>query len=103
MAMARSCSWSGLPRPMDASSSVTATSRDFSSVPPDMPAAWSEVQAHGDGARMSLEPLGAAERDGGGPERAQRVGAAFEDRGALHKIEDAQARREAGRAGRRQD
>src|SRR5687768_5124761 len=27
MATARSCSWSGLPRPMDASSSVTATRR----------------------------------------------------------------------------
>ena len=43
-----------------------------------------------------------AERDGGGAERAQLLRPAFEQRGALHEIEHAEARRKARRARGRQ-
>ena len=51
---------------------------------------------------MRIEPFGFGERDRGGAERAQLVGPAFEDRGALHEVEHAEPGREAGRARGRQ-
>ncbi len=60
------------------------------------------IEAHRHGAGMGIEPFRLAERDRGGAERAQLVGPAFEDRGALHEIEHAEAGREAGGARGRQ-
>ena len=62
----------------------------------------SRVEAHRDRAGMRVEPFGFAERDRGRAERAQLLGPAFEDRGALHEIEHAEPGREARRARGRQ-
>ena len=51
---------------------------------------------------MSLKPLGIAERHGGVRQRAQLLWPAFDDRCALHEVENAQARGETRRARRRQ-
>ena len=47
---------------------------------------------------MRFEPLGLPQRDSRGPERLKRACVAFEERSALHEVEDAEARGEAGRA-----
>ena len=49
------------------------------------------IEPDGDRAGMGLEPFRGAERNGRAAERAQLLGAAFEDRGALHEIEHAEA------------
>ena len=90
-----------LERPIDASSSVTATRRCLSQPALFSPGS-SPVEADRDRARVGVEPFGLAERDRRGPERAQLLGPAFEQRGALHEIEHAEARREARRARGRQ-
>ena len=51
---------------------------------------------------MGLEPLGLAERDRRSRERAQRLRSAFEDRGAFHEIEHAEAGGESRRSRGRQ-
>src|SRR3712207_719692 len=98
--MARSCSWSGLPRPMEASSRVTATSRhrSFASLAIPPPLAL-QVQADRDRPRMTLQPLRPPEGDGGGAERPQGAHIAFQDRASLHEVKHAKARGEPGRAG----
>src|SRR5437016_771960 len=103
MATARSCSTSGLERPIEWSSSVTAMRRSVrrfggraDRVIANVGSSW--VDAHRHRAGVRIEPLRLAERNGGGSERAQLIGATFEDRRALHKIEHAQSRRETGRA-----
>ena len=53
-------------------------------------------------ARVRAEPLGLAERDRGRPERGELVGAAPQDRGALHEVEHAEPGGEARRARGRQ-
>src|SRR6476661_4599211 len=52
---------------------------------------------------MGFEPLGARQGHGGGPERAQAIGVKLEDRGALHEVEHAEARGEAGAPRRGKD
>ena len=52
---------------------------------------------------MGVEPFRLAERDGGRPERRETLRAAFQDRCALHEVENAQSGRKTGRTGRRQD
>ena len=51
---------------------------------------------------MRVEPLGFSQRDRRGTERAQRIRVEPQDRGALHEVEHAEARREARRARGRQ-
>src|SRR5581483_10681196 len=101
----RSCSMLGLPRPIEASSKVMATSLALelgSNSGGSNMASRLVAQADGDRAAMRLEPLGAGERHGGGGEARQRVRAEPQDRRALHEVEHAQARGEAGAARRRQ-
>jgi hypothetical protein len=63
----------------------------------------SSVEPDGDGAGVRVEPFGGAEHDRGAAERAQLLRPAFEDRGALHEIEHAEAGGEPRRPRRRQD
>ena len=51
---------------------------------------------------MGIEPFRLAERHRRGPERAQLIGAAFQDRGALHEVEHAKPGGEPRRARGRQ-
>ena len=99
MAMRRSCSWSAVPRPIEPSSSVTATRRLRGDRATVMRLAF---EADRDRAGMGVEPLGLAERDRGRAERRQRRGVASQHRRALHEVEHAEAGGETGRAGRRQ-
>src|SRR5208282_1124801 len=52
---------------------------------------------------VRLEPLGLAERHRRGTQNPERLGVALEQRGALHEVEDAQARGETRRSRGRQD
>src|SRR3954466_4905806 len=67
------------------------------------PSRPSEVQPDRDGTGGAPEALGSAERDGGGSQGPQGLWAAFQDRGSLQEVENAEARREPGRTGRRKD
>src|SRR5215208_8398238 len=63
----------------------------------------SEVQPDGDGAGVPLQPFGPTERDSGRTQHPESFRAAFQDRGPLDEVEHAQARRETGGTGGRED
>ena len=60
------------------------------------------AEADGDGAAVRVEALGGRQRHGGGRQGCQRAPVELEDRGALHEVEHAEPRGEAGAAGGRQ-
>src|SRR5690606_15890365 len=99
MATARSCSTSGVERPID-SSSVTSASLAFASRP--LMASTFRVQPDSDRGCMAVEIFGACKRNGRRAEGAKLVRTQLEDRGALDEIEHRQPRREPRRARRRQ-
>src|SRR6516165_5300365 len=99
MAMARSCSWSGWERPIEASSSETSTRR-FEPSPALI--RLSPIEPRRDRARMGVEPFGLGERDGGGSKLGEATTRRVEKRGALHEVDHAEPGGETRRARRRQ-
>src|SRR5262245_1943862 len=109
IATSRSCSMLELPRLMEAWSSRMAVSRDLelgstggSNMAASRRVFAARVQADGHGPPMRIETLGASKRHGRRCQACQRVGVELQDRRALHEIEHAEARREAGATCRRQ-
>src|SRR6516165_8514493 len=109
-ATSRSCSILELPRRIEASSKVIATSRSLelgsnSGGSNMLPASGLVVATYtdGDGAAMRLEALGAGKRHGGGGQAFKGTLVKAQDGGALHEVEHAQAGGETGTACRRQD
>ena len=100
IATARSCSTSGVERPIDSSSS---TSISLALVcgrrPACQPYRLSRIATE---RAMRVEPFGLGQRDRRRRQRRNCSGAELQDRGALHEIEHRQAGREARRARRRQ-
>src|SRR3569623_619593 len=101
MAMRHSCTSSGSIEVMVLGSSVTATIRSVFGSKRCGVRGMLGIEPDREGAAVRVESLGFGKLDGVGRELCQRGRIAAQDRGALHEIEDTEARGIAGRPRRR--